>query len=63
MNDQTGGPLQSPEDMLALAERLAARYTPIRQPVAARRLPRWAENLLWALAGAGTVGLFWLGAA
>lgn len=59
MNLQEGGPLRGPEDMLALAERLAARYMPGRAGVL-DRLPRWARDLLWALGGAGAVGLCWL---
>ena len=62
MNMQEGGPLRGPEDMLALAERLAAGYMTGRSAVLWDRLPRWTKNLLWALGGAGTVGLFWLAA-
>ncbi|MBR5537356.1 MAG: hypothetical protein IKU58_05600 [Clostridia bacterium] len=60
MNMQEGGPLRGPEDMLALAERLAAGTIPGRPAVLWDRLPRWAKNLLWALGGAGAVGLVWL---
>ena len=60
MKHQTGGPLRGPEDMLALAERLAARRGPCRGKWALCRLPRWAQNLLWALGGAGAVGVLWL---
>ena len=60
MKHQAGGPLRGPEDMLALAESLAARYAPSRGPSVLHRLPRWAHNLLWALGGAGAVGVLWL---
>lgn len=60
MKYQTGGPLQGPEDMLALAESLAARYAPGPAAPLGKQLPRWARDLLWALGGAGAVGLCWL---
>ncbi len=60
MKKQEGGPLRGPEDMLALAESLAARYAPCHQTSALSKLPRWAQNLLWALGGAGAMGLCWL---
>lgn len=60
MKKQEGGRLRGPEDMLALAESLAARYAPCRRPSVLHRLPRWAHDLLWALGGAGAVGFLWL---
>jgi len=49
MNMQEGGPLHGPEDMLAQAEGLAARYMSGGRSNVLATLPRWARDLLWAL--------------
>ena len=59
MEHPANGPLRGPEDMLALAERLAARCAPGNRSVWAG-LPGWSKNLLWALGGAGAASLCWL---
>lgn len=66
MKKQENLPIRSPEDMLAQAETLAAACLPLPGTAAPQvssrwqRLPQWCRNLLWALGGAGTVGLCWL---
>ena len=60
MEHPANGPLRGPEDMLALAEHLAARCAPGGHLLAFERLPRWSKNLLWALGGAGAASLWWL---
>ena len=60
MNMQEGGPLRGPEAMLAQAEGLEARYMSGGRSNALAALPRWARDLLWALCGAGAMGLCWL---
>ncbi len=49
--------VKTEEDMVALAEELAAKV-PVRRGKAAS-LPPWASYALSALAGAGAVGLWW----
>ena len=50
-------PLHSLEDMLALAERLAARHSP--EKARTRALPLWARHALSFLGGAALTGLLW----
>ena len=58
MPKQEGSPLHSPEDMLALAERLSARHDPAGEHIRAP-LPPWLRQVLSFLGGAALTGLFW----
>lgn len=52
--------LNTPEDMLALAEELAARHpAQSSQRTKGPALPLWLRNGLWFLGGAGTASLLW----
>jgi len=62
MPKQEGSPLHSPEDMLALAERLAARHAPAGERVRTP-LPPWLWQALCFLGGAALTGLLWWSAA
>jgi hypothetical protein len=60
MAKNEGRALKSEEDMLALAEELAARFTPAA--TGTRRVLQirpWVACSLSALGGAGLTGLFW----
>ena len=56
MKKQEDSSIHTPEDLLA-AEALAAPYLPAGGGVC---LPRWAQNILWALGGAGAASLLWI---
>ena len=57
MRKQEDSSIHTPEDMLAAAEALAAPYLSAGGGV---HLPRWAQNILWALGGAGAASLLWI---
>ncbi len=51
--------LHSEEDMVALAEELAAQVPLPVSAVRAKPLPAWMGYAISALCGAGAVGLWW----
>lgn len=59
MAKKEGRPVRSEEDMLALAEELAARIPRIFPRGLAPRLKGWLRVGLGALTGAGLTGLLW----
>ena len=60
MDQNQGRRVDTPEEMLALAEELASRY-PARATGTRLRLHLrpWMRYALWFLGGAGTAGLCW----
>lgn len=59
MAKKEGRPVRSEEDMLVLAEELAARIPRISRRRLAPRLKGWLRVGLGALTGAGLTGLLW----
>ena len=57
MKKQEDSSIHTPEDLLSAAEALAAPYLPAGGGIC---LPRWAQNILWALGGAGAASLLWI---
>ena len=58
MKKQQVTTIHTAEDVLAAAEALAASCR--RKGSLWARLPRWAKDILWAAAGAGTASLMWM---
>lgn len=59
MAKKEGRPVRSEEDMLAVAEELAARIPRISRRELTPRLKSWLRIGLSALTGAGVTGLLW----
>ena len=60
MGENQGRALKNEQDMLALAEELAARFPPAAAGIRRRvRLKPWMACGLSALGGAGVTGLLW----
>lgn len=57
MKKQEDSSIHTPEDLLSAAEALAAPYLSAESGL---HLPRWAQNALWALGGAGAASLLWI---